>query len=760
MNNWVGKRLGKVQIESLVGRGGLAEVYVGTHTTLGHKVAVKILRNVSEEDSDVLSRFEREAQVIAKLRHSNIVHIHDFDTVDHQPYLVMEYIEGPSLSKYLKSLHESNQRLPLLQVVRLINTIARALQYAHSNGVIHRDIKPGNILLTSISEPIVVGKPLPEDFEPILTDFGLVRLLDPSHASTTGHIVGTPAYMSPEQARGEKTDPRTDVYSLGTVLYELLAGHPPFEGESTISILFKQLNEPPAPIPGLSPFIETVLKHALAKEAKDRYQTPMDFADAFEEAAQLSSNYPTVERPILPAELAVPKTDEPAKFKPRWIRLALPLTLAIAMSGFLFVNNWPASPAIAATATRPTTMDTIPASATSTDTSTPLAILPAGPIAILHFQNASAIADEVFISAQGMPAPPPDAHYEFWLIGATERVSLGTFSPDKTGKGQLIFSDTEGANLFASYDRTEVTIEPQPDTDPNTSGLVAYAFTLPAEELIHLRYLLSFYPNTPGKIGLVQGLYTNIQQIANLAQEMQATLEDGNKELVLQKGEAALNLLVGENSVDYKDWNGDGLTEPSKSYGLLVNGRNFGYVQAVYAEADYIVNTTSATQFMVDHGEAVKTCTQNLTLWIPQVRKLLLTIVTSTIEAEVRRSIDDLVKVADQLLQGIDLEGDGNVDIIPGECGAGLAYENAYSMADMPLLPVSISYQLTAIVEATQIVVAPTKNPSDSQNNNPLVSTSQPASQSTANPGGSGNPGNSNNRRPTRIPKPTKTPQR
>jgi serine/threonine protein kinase len=757
MNNWVGKRLGKVQIESLVGRGGLAEVYVGTHATLGHKVAVKILRNFSEEDSDALSRFEREAQVIAKLRHSNIVHIHDFDTVDHQPYLVMEYIEGPSLSKYLNSLHQRNQRLPLLQVVRLMNAIASALQYAHSNGVIHRDIKPGNILLTSISEPIVIGKPLPEDFEPILTDFGLVRLLDPSHASSTGHIVGTPAYMSPEQSRGEKTDPRTDVYSLGIVLYELLAGHPPFEGESTISILFKQLNEPPPPIPGLSPFIETVLKHTLAKEAKDRYQTPIDFADAFEEAVQLSSNYPTAERPILPSKLAVLKTEEPGKFKPRWMRLTLPLTLIIAISGFLFVNNLQASPATTVTPTMPSITDTIPASATPTDTSTPLAALPAGPTGLLHFQNASALADEVFINAQGMPAPPPDAHYEFWLIGAAERVSLGTFSPDETGKGQLIFSDAEGTNLFAIYDRTEVTIEPQPDTDPNTSGLVAYAFTFPAEELVHLRYLLSSYPNTPGKIGLVQGLYTNIQQIANLAKEMQAILEDGNKELVLQKGESALNLLVGEKSVDYKDWNGDGLTEPSDSFGLLVNGSNFGYIQAVYAEADYIVNTTSATQFMIDNGEVVKTCTQNLTLWIPQVRKLLLTILTSTSEAEVRRSIDDLVEVVDRLLHGVDLEGDGSVDTIPGECGADLAYNNAYSMADMPFLPVSISYQLTAIVEATHIVVAPTKNRSDSQNNNPVVSTSQPAAQPTAN---SGNPGNSNNPRPTRIPRPTKTPKR
>jgi hypothetical protein len=521
--------------------------------------------------------------------------------------------------------------------------------------------------------------------------------------------------------------------------------------------LFKQLNEPPPPIPGLSPFIETVLKHNLAKEAKDRYQTPIDFADAFEEAVQLSSNYPTVENPILPSELAVLKTEEPAKLKPRWIGIALPLTLVLALSGFFLVNHLPTSPMTTVTPTVPAITDTVPASITPTNTSTLLPAFPAGPVAILQFQNASALADEVSISAQAMPAPPPEAHYEFWLIGADERLSLGTFSPDETGKGQLIFSEPDGVNLFAIYGRAEITIEPQPDTDPNTSGLVAHAFTFPAEELVHLRYLLSSYPSTPEKFGLLQGLFSNLQQIADLANEMQTDFEAINKEVVIQKAEVTLNLLVGENSVDYKDWNGDGITEPNDSYGLLLNGSNFGYIQAVYAEADYIVNIAGATEYMTANGAIVKTCTQNLTLWMPQLRKLLFTILTSTSEHEVRQSIDELVKLADQLLHGIDLDSNGKVDSISGECGANMAYENAYHMADMPFLPVSISYQLTAVVEATHIVVAPTKNRSDSQNNNPVVNTSQPASQPTANPG---SPGNSNNNRPTRIPRPTKTPKR
>ena len=258
MSNWVGKTLGKVRIDALLARGGMAEVYLGMHTNLHREVAVKILRNQNEENPDTLERFQREARVVAKLRHPNIVQVFDFDTVDNDPYLVMEYIQGPSLSKYLNTLHEEKQqRMELPAILRLINAVASALQYAHESGVIHRDIKPGNILLTSRSSKIVLGEQLPEDFEAVLSDFGLVRFLDSRRqtSTSTGLIAGTPAYMSPEQARGDQTDERTDIYSLGIVLYEILAGRLPFDGETTMSILLKQISEPPPPIPGLSPSI-------------------------------------------------------------------------------------------------------------------------------------------------------------------------------------------------------------------------------------------------------------------------------------------------------------------------------------------------------------------------------------------------------------------------------------------------------------------------------------------------------------------------
>ena len=206
MPNWNGKTLGKVNIGEFIARGGMAEVYIGEHTTLHRKVAVKIMRDYLDDDPTNQKRFEREARVIASLRHPNIIQVFDYELVDGQPCLIMELIPGASLGNYLKSLHERKQKLPLKMAAHIISALASAIDYAHSKHIVHRDIKPANVLLRSASGPVDVNQPLPEVVEPTLTDFGLVRLLDSSVQSSTGSVSGTPAYMSPEQARGDIVD--------------------------------------------------------------------------------------------------------------------------------------------------------------------------------------------------------------------------------------------------------------------------------------------------------------------------------------------------------------------------------------------------------------------------------------------------------------------------------------------------------------------------------------------------------------------------
>src|SRR6266487_229300 len=160
MPQWIDTTIGKVRIDKQLARGGMAEVYLGTHLTLDRPVAIKVMHSYVEADEDLKSRFQREARVVAGLRHPNIVQIFDFDTADGHPYIVMEYLKGPTLATYLRHLHQRKKRIPPHQVARLLKALTAALDYAHGQGVIHRDIKPGNILLHNKTDDIPLDKPL------------------------------------------------------------------------------------------------------------------------------------------------------------------------------------------------------------------------------------------------------------------------------------------------------------------------------------------------------------------------------------------------------------------------------------------------------------------------------------------------------------------------------------------------------------------------------------------------------------------------
>ena len=328
MPEWIGKTVGRVRIDKYLARGGMAEVYLGSHLTLERPVAIKLLHSYIEQDADLLSRFHREARVVAGLRHPNIVQIFDFDTTDGHPYIVMEYLKGPTLANYLRRMHERHERIPPHQVARLLKGLTAALDYAHEQGVIHRDIKPGNILLNSRADEISFDKPLTNDVEAILTDFGLVRIVDATSQTASGMVSGTPMYMSPEQARGDKTDHRTDIYSLGVVLYEMLAGRVPFEADSTMTILHMQINSPPPPIAGIPRAVQEVMNRALTKKPEDRYQTSREMAVDFYLAIGMTAQAETI-REALPAQIATamaapiaPITEKPAR-SPIWIGVGI-----------------------------------------------------------------------------------------------------------------------------------------------------------------------------------------------------------------------------------------------------------------------------------------------------------------------------------------------------------------------------------------------------------------------------------------------------
>jgi serine/threonine protein kinase len=684
MPQWLGRTLGKVNVELLLARGGMAEVYLGKHSTLQRAVVIKVINNQYADDPELLDRFQREARTIAFLRHPNIVQVYDFDSFEGHPYIIMEYVPGLSLSAYMRALHGQNQQMDLQEISRLLTALAGALQYAHERGVIHRDVKPGNILLTSPSSPVEAGKPLPDDVQPVLTDFGLVRFLNSSQQSAAGQIAGTPAYMSPEQARGDPVDPRSDIYSLGIVLYELLAGRIPFEADSTMGVLLKHMNEPPPPIAGLPKGLQKIIDRVLAKQPAERFQTPNELASAFQAAVESRTEAPTVPLRNMASPLTPPTNPAIGKQTWNWLSASALVGAIVLVVGFLTLRSFISSTKSSNPPSAYPTMDMSAAGTTAVPGSTS-----EQPSAVFRFQDGSARVDEVTLSASDMPMPPKGMQYEAWLVDESGEGlrSLGYLTLDEKGKGTLIFIDPQGRNLLAVYNKMEITVEPNPDPSPNPAGQVAYDYTLPPGGLLHVRHLLVSFPKAPNGAALVDGLSKDASLVDESAQHMLAAYQSGDQTATRLEAEAILNLLVGSQSEDHKDWDSDGkITDPGDGYGLLLNGDNSGYIQATYSHADFAVTAEDATANMKLHGEHVKISVKNLEQWTPQLRDLMKQILASPIGPDSGPAIRQAVALSDNLLKGTDLNGNEKIEPIPGEGGAQTAYQHAYYMADMVII--------------------------------------------------------------------------
>ncbi len=267
----IGTTVGKYRIVDQLGRGGTGIVYKAVDETLGREVAIKIL-NPDLADTDVLKRFQIEATALAKLNHRGIATIYEMFRSETDLLMVMELVRGETLEK----LATREGPMAIERAVYLVDQLLSALGHAHQAGVVHRDIKPANVMVTSDGGIKVM-------------DFGIARVRDAEHTTSRGHLVGTPAYMSPEQVLGEIIDERSDLYSAGVVLYRLLAGALPFESDTSIGMLQRQIAEPPVPLrahcEGLPDWCQSIVDRALAKSPADRFQTAQDFRTALEHAS-------------------------------------------------------------------------------------------------------------------------------------------------------------------------------------------------------------------------------------------------------------------------------------------------------------------------------------------------------------------------------------------------------------------------------------------------------------------------------------------
>jgi serine/threonine protein kinase len=322
MSELIGKELGLYRILEFIGAGGMSTVFRAYHAALDRYVAVKVLPEQISMDEELRQRFQQEVRVIARLEHPHILPVHDYGQDRDRLYLVMRYVGSGTLGDRL-----AHGRMELGQISRVMHQVGSALAYAHRNGVVHRDIKPNNVLID-------------EQGNCYLSDFGLARVMAVSIRLTASGVgMGTPAYMSPEQGSGQPVDVRSDVYSLGIMLYEMATGQVPYQANTAMAVMLKHITDslpPPSTInPDISPELERVIVKALAKDPNDRYQSVDDMIEAFNEAVGAVSE-PLL--PLLPPPRArkgvPPSTSQERKRQrvPAWALAVAGLTLLIVIA--------------------------------------------------------------------------------------------------------------------------------------------------------------------------------------------------------------------------------------------------------------------------------------------------------------------------------------------------------------------------------------------------------------------------------------------
>ena len=300
MEDLTGKQFGHYQIVAPLGEGGMAAVYKAYQPSMERHVAVKVLPRHMSTSAEFVSRFKREAKLLAQLQHPHILPVFDYGEADGYPYIVMPFVQSGTLAELLQK-----RKLSLPEIRRVMTQIGDALSYAHTQGMIHRDIKPSNVLID-------------ERGNCLLTDFGLARMAEASTKITTsGAVMGTPAYMSPEQGAGSSIDHRSDIYSLGIILYEMVTGRVPYTAETPVAIVFKHIQDPlPSArksVPDLPEAVELVLLKALAKNPDDRYQNAEEFVRAIQKAIPESN---TADNSISEASLLMASQAPTYNFQP------------------------------------------------------------------------------------------------------------------------------------------------------------------------------------------------------------------------------------------------------------------------------------------------------------------------------------------------------------------------------------------------------------------------------------------------------------
>jgi tRNA A-37 threonylcarbamoyl transferase component Bud32 len=658
----IGQTLGnKYQILELIGQGGMATVYKAYQSGIDRYVAIKVLPPHPGQGAEFVQRFELEARTIARLQHPHILPVYDYGADGDILYLAVAYVAGGSLADVI-----DRGPMPLPKIEKYLKEISAALDYAHRQNVIHRDIKPDNVLLSG------------EDYA-LLADFGIAKLVGgDAKLTATGGLIGTPAYMSPEQAQGQVIGPAADIYSLGVVTYEMVTGQHPYQADTPLHVVMKHVTDPVPRITevvsNVPPALESVMLRALAKSADDRYPSATALAQDFSRAIQGQA----ITVNVIPAKidqpadtLALPPEETPTHVAPPAPPTMTPqpgtsgnslvilggmgviavLAVVVVLLVVFVLNQRSPVVVLAPTATRP------PATATDIPATTAPTPIPIPTFGRATFSTANRIGDTINLRVTGLPPTRPGETYAVWMVNtATEdTLSIGALSIDGLGNGVFTYTDPDGRWLPGAFNALAITSEATISDDP--AGSILYSTRFPADYGAALTAILVASEEGIDGSSLAQSALaeaTLAQQHANLA------ADSTNIGGVLTHTEHTINILRG-TEVDY---NGNGRGEnPSRS---KLGVRYF--LGVMEAQLDAGLAAPDISRALETEAELIRVCVTNAEHFLED----MLAAQNAVLEAEsmeaAEANLATSTRFADLLVNGTDFDGSGQVDPFEGEC--------------------------------------------------------------------------------------------
>ncbi len=703
----IGRTLGKYEITALIGKGGMATVYKGYQPDIERYVAIKVLPPHPGQDEQFIERFRLEARTIARLQHPHILPLYDYGSQDDILYLVMALMEGGSLSERLRK----RGALPLAEVDAILSPIASALDYAHRQGFIHRDIKPDNILLDR------------EGFA-ALADFGIVKMLETSSGLTaTGGLMGTPAYMSPEQGQGLEVDSRSDIYSLGVVVFEMLAGKPPFQADTPMQLVFKQIN---APIPNLSSVrpslpsaLDDVMRRALAKDPQLRYQTATallhDFRRAIEGkplpitraaiydvggdtlidprppsrgGAPLREEVPTpiishtppeahsAAQPYAQTPAASVYTTPTAMQQPTVIRQLGFSPLIIAVGVVIILLLVAILVVILITFSQQTPQAVLIPSAPPVSTRAPTAAPTIiGSFGRLSFGTTAAVGDTINLRVERLRQPTSGTSYVAWLIPIDPQappLNLGELRVDSLGQGLLTYIDPQARNLATLYFAVSISME-QRMGEAQPQGEIVYSGATPLRVPQALSAILIAAADGFNGRSLLDGAITE----ARIARQ-HAGLAAGSSTVGAMKihAEHTINILRGTQL----DLDGNGRGEnPGRGVGV------YYFLDRIEEELSAAAQAPGATIALQSQLELIRVCVANARAWADRVIALEEALLAAESLEAVADDRAESTDIAQRVISGFDLNENSEVEPFEGECGLEQIPTYGIAVANMDL---------------------------------------------------------------------------